>query len=239
MNKQAIIAEIKKIAAANAGRPPGEKLFCSETGVRQHEWRGRYWARWGDAIRDAGFEPNKWVEAFPESLLIEKYVELARDLGRLPTISEIQLRARADDTFPSVSPFTRIGRPALLEKAKAFCASRAGYDAVLEMCEAALSSGVNLRRQAAGKTNGEEGFVYLFRFGRFYKIGRSVSVGQRQRQLQIQLPEKLKTVHAIRTDDPIGIEAYWHKRFENKRKNGEWFDLSAQDVSAFKRRRFM
>jgi hypothetical protein len=89
------------------------------------------------------------------------------------------------------------------------------------------------------KPEGDLGFVYLIKSGRYYKIGCSNSAGRREYELAIQLPEKANLVHAIRTDDAVGIEAYWHKRFGAKRKGGEWFELSTDDVKAFKRRRFM
>jgi hypothetical protein len=88
-------------------------------------------------------------------------------------------------------------------------------------------------------TETQLGFVYLARMGKYYKIGHTGSVGRRQYEIALQLPEKLTLVHSISTDDPAGIEAYWHKRFEQKRANGEWFELAAQDVRAFKRRTFM
>ena len=83
------------------------------------------------------------------------------------------------------------------------------------------------------------GFVYLFKMQHHYKIGHSRDVQRRKRELAGQLPHRLTIVHVIATDDPPGIEAYWHKRFAAQRTHGEWFALTAAQVAAFQQRKVM
>jgi hypothetical protein len=83
------------------------------------------------------------------------------------------------------------------------------------------------------------GYVYLLASARKYKIGYSKAALSRTSVISNMSPEGGEIIHLIRTDDMRGIEAYWHNRFADKRRNGEWFILSAADVAAFKRRKFM
>jgi hypothetical protein len=78
-----------------------------------------------------------------------------------------------------------------------------------------------------------DGVVYLLRVGEWYKIGKTRNPSSRRRQLEIQLPEKAELVHQINTDDIQMLERHWHRHFNDKRGNGEWFRLADEDVREF------
>jgi hypothetical protein len=240
MDRAFILREIQRTAKENGGEPLGRLQFQRETGIKESDWRGRWWARWNEAVIEAGYKPNQLTAAFSEDLLLEKLANLARELGRFPTSSERRLKKRQDATFPNDKVFARLGSKAqLVARVFAYCNDRAGYEDVAALCPTLLSPSRAAEFTGKQGVKATFGFVYLIKSGKHFKIGRSNSVGRREYELAIQLPEKASEVHAIRTDDPVGIEAYWHKRFEAKRKNGEWFELSREDISAFKRRKFM
>jgi hypothetical protein len=239
--KDHILREIRSTARDNGGVPLGQMRFYKETGIKQADWIGRYWTRWSDAIREAGHEPNKMQGAADEAALLEKYIALTRQLGRFPVSAELRLQRRLDPAFPSHNVWSdRFGpKPDLLQRVVTYCRSRGGCDDIIELYEAHKQP---MRRKAprGEQTSGlEEGFVYLMGLGPRYKLGRTNSIGRRQRQNQTGSPDPLPVAHYIRTDDTVGIEEYWHKRFAASRKFNEWFELTPRDVQAFRRRKFM
>ena len=239
VTKAHILQEIKRTAEANGGKAPGVRKFESETGIKENDWRGKHWTVWSDALREAGYAPNQLVVAYSDEELLDKYARLAQQLERIPTSSELRFKAHNDSEFPHDKPFRRFGsKPQLVTRLLEYCQSQGGYDDVIRMCREYVPH----KQETSDESTQEAenfGFVYLIKSSRFYKIGKAKDADFRVGTIRLQLPEKAKRIHTIRTDDPSGIEAYWHKRFETKRKNGEWFDLTATDVAAFKRRKFM
>jgi len=213
----------------------GMARFEKETGIKTYEWK-KYWARIGDAHKEAGFEPNLFQGAYADEFLFEKVIGVMRKLGKFPTYDDLSLEKNNDTEFPHRSVFTNFGsKLKLAGEIVEYCKDKNGYDDVVELCNSVLekfSEGKNIDNL---NSNQELGEVYLFKSGRYYKIGKTNDTVRRGSELRIQLPEKMDLIHSIKTDDPSGIEAYWHKRFESKRMQGEWFDLNSADIKTFKR----
>lgn len=250
MNKQHILEEIRRTAKANGGRALGHREFGNVTGIKEADWSGRYWARWSDAVREAGCQPNSMSVAYTDDVLLGKLAELARDLGKFPVWSEVALARQRDGSFPTEKTYRRFGGKAeLVRRLTEYCESQPNFADVVPLCKVVEVPAVDRSLAVAhGEDNGadsgvETGYVYLalMKVGKEkrYKIGKADIVGARTRKIAVSLPEELGLVHAIVTDDAYGIEAYWHKRFAEKRRGGEWFVLTTADVKAFKRRKFM
>jgi Meiotically up-regulated gene 113 len=235
VSREQILNEIKRTGKENGGIPLGTNRFEKETGIKPYEW-GKYWARIGDAQKEAGLSPNQLQGAYDDSFIFEKIIDLARKLGKFPTVREFIIEKNNNPKFPSKGAIHRLGRQGeIANKMIEYCKDKDSYSDIVELCSAFLEN--STYEDITDKADGisESGEVYLFKSGRYYKIGRTCDTVRRGNELRIQLPEKTDLIHSIKTDDPSGIEAYWHRRFDAKRLNGEWFDLNSSDVNAFKR----
>lgn len=235
LSADAIIKLYSAMVNEHGGEPIGVRIFTRESGVARYNWQGGYWRSWSAFQEAAGYSPNDATQKIPDEVLLRRFVELALERGEIPTEADLNLKRKADPTFPGKLVFRRWGsRDALVKAAAEYCESNAGLAPALEV----------LRQGDAGRLDHRlsslrvSGFVYLLRSGKNFKIGRTNAAGRRVRELAIQLPQKPDTIHVIETDDPEGIEHYWHRRFADKRQGGEWFVLDTEDVRAFKKRRF-
>lgn len=241
MNREEILSAVREAAAKNMTESLSEPQFERLTGITSGEWEGTFWARWNDVIKDAGLKPNKFgQDAYEKDFILMRIAELTRKHQKLPVRGEFKLARRQDATFPSHSTIASLGtKPKLIELLRDYVQRHSEFaDIVVHLpdVEEIQELEESENRNAADLVDGH---VYMVKSGRHYKIGKTYSVPRRHREIALELPEKPDVVHSIRTDDPDGIEKYWHSRFAQKRTNGEWFSLSADDVRAFKRRKFM
>lgn len=237
MDKNFIISEIKRIANENGDTPPGTQLFSRHTGITKTDWHPQLWLRWSDAIKEAGLEPNKFRERTADAELLEKYAAFVREIGRIPIEGEVRLKSSTDAKFPAHTTFARFGSKwDLLEKLAEYIGEQCvEYEDVAQLCRSYLETSPRKTISRNPEPKIAFGYVYLMKSGKHYKIGRTKSLEKREREIGLVVPDLQKTIHWIETDDPSGVETYWHHRFSDKRGHGEWFKLSADDVAAFKR----
>jgi hypothetical protein len=231
MTKTEILNSIRRIAADNGGKAPGSQRVATETGMRKSDWYPKLWVRWSDAVREAGLEPNSLAAAPSDAELIKKHIAIIRQLDRFPIEADLRLQ-------PNLRGLTSLGtKLERVTKVLQYCREHKGFDDVVQLCEATLATMPSAAERLTVSASQNSGYVYLLKHGNRseYKIGRTLNPIRREGEVRLELPEKLAPIHYVQTDDPAGVEAYWHRRFADKRKQGEWFALTVEDVRAFKR----
>jgi hypothetical protein len=155
----------------------------------------------------------------------------------------MDLERRHDPRFPHSKSIFRLGSKAeLLAALQKYCESNVQFLDVLEMLPVTPVV-VTTDRTDVVAASTSDGYVYLVSAQGAFKIGSTRAPYRRVAELANQSAHGAELLHKIPTDDPEGIERYWHKRFEEKRiqgtnkQSGEWFALSNEDVRAFKKRK--
>jgi hypothetical protein len=163
MNRQHILDEIKRTAEENGGIPLGVRRFRTETGIREYAWQ-KYWARFADAQREAGFDPNEKSVGYSDELLIEKFVAPIHEIKRFPTRGDIRVKEYSDVEFPSEKVYRRFGTKfQFAAKMAQYCSGRTGYDDVAALCASIIP---NKRASHADVPEITQfGFVYLIKGG--------------------------------------------------------------------------
>ena len=236
VEREHIIDEIRRTAVD--GRALGRMRFEAETGIKEADWLGRYWVKWSDALAEAGFPPNELATAYSQDTIVLALITMVEDLGKWPTDAERRLYRREHPDMPSHNVYARLGKRH--EQAQAvldYAQEHAVTGDVLAICEKVATSGATPK--PAEKQQSTKGYVYLLRSGSHYKVGHSNDPGRRAYEVRLVMPEPVTEVHRIETDDPAGVEAYWHRRFADRRAEGEWFKLEKSDVRAFRARKTM
>lgn len=106
---------------------------------------------------------------------------------------------------------------------RSFCQERGHPDFCSQVCE----------KKFRAIQRGLEGYVYILVGGdcrTYYKIGRSKYPPARLYIVSTQLPFRVELLHLIKSDNAAKAEFFLHRRFADKRLNGEWFALDPEDV---------
>jgi hypothetical protein len=230
-----LLQAVKNAARKEGTETIGRKRFETITGIRQPEWL-YYWPKWSDFLTEASLAPGSFVARLDDNAIIAALIPLIREKGRWPTIPEMRIYSREHPGFPSHNTIRARGdRATLAGILLAHCSDKPELADITKLCEPLIV--VHQSDEEFDSQERIQGYVYLMKSGQFYKIGKSKSPDRRRSEIALLLPHDTNTIHIIATDDPAGIEHYWHERFKDKKVRAEFFRLNNADVQAFKRRK--
>jgi Meiotically up-regulated gene 113 len=256
MNKEWYRIKIHELAEANGGNAPGAELFYSTTNTKESGWRRKHWNdwnNWGDALEEFGFPRGKFIIGFDRTVILGQLAEFIQSLEppRYPLVDELTRAKRRGREIPSQGAIRRqLGdRDMVISSLIEFCEGKEEFSRALEVCKSIVPVGlttIHKITQECAEGDTSRGWVYLIRAQGAYKIGCSRAPYRRAAEIANQSATGAELLHKIETDDPEGIEEYWHRRFSPKRldglnkRSGEWFALTPDDVRAFTlRKKFM
>lgn len=77
----------------------------------------------------------------------------------------------------------------------------------------------------------KEGFIYIFECNNRYKIGKSKDPSERIKSVRTVSPYPVKLILQTKVNDQDKTEKMLHVMFNNKKINGEWFNLTDIDIT--------
>jgi hypothetical protein len=243
--KDEIINKLLRYSREIGDRTPGEHKFYEYAEIGIYDLHKLGWSNYRELVLDAGLTPNKFDKTkYSHEQLCRLFINVIREKGKWPTRGELEVKHYQESNFPDAGTFyNKLGLTLtgdLARKILEYVGDKRGYKDIVDICNTFLENNVT---QEASSFISNVGYVYLLkstlRNATAYKIGHAKDIKNRVKQLRQPSNEEI-LIHQIKTDDPIGVEKYWHDRFESKRLypykfKDEWFKLKPSDVKAFKR----
>jgi Meiotically up-regulated gene 113 len=239
MTRDQVVRRIAELAAQRDGHISFRE-FLREVGLPEQWLRGQPWfPGWNTLLTELGLTTRRFAPPQRDpTASVGAIAELIRQLQRWPTEDEFRRERAKNDAIPSVAFIRKLRRSGELAKLIAPLAKADPSTPALQLLASEEPRDEEHLDTKASRDR-VQGYVYMLRSGRRYKIGKSTDPSRRFREVRLELPDETVQVHTIATDDPSGIEAYWHRRFAAKRVRGtEFFELDANEVRAFKFRKF-
>jgi len=92
---------------------------------------------------------------------------------------------------------------------------------------------INQARENGMLHSSNQGYVYLIQDNDLFKIGHTKNIHRRMLDIHTSNP-KAVLLHSIESVDQTLLESCLHREFKEKRKIGEWFKLTPDDVANIK-----
>jgi hypothetical protein len=87
------ILDLYRAVSSKLGKPPGLEKFCTEAHLKHAEVY-YYWASPGELSKEAGLQPNEYIERLPDADVFCDYAKVCLHLGKVPSQKQIRITQR-------------------------------------------------------------------------------------------------------------------------------------------------